>query len=65
MHSRVEHLSPRVEFTCIVLNATVRNVIYDFTVILMAKDSGPYYMTQCVIWTGSYYTTTECTQFFI
>ena len=63
MHPRVEHPSPGVEFTCIVLNATVRNVINDFTVT--AKDSGPYYTTQCVIWTGSYYTTTECMQFFI
>jgi len=63
MRRRVEHLSLRVEFTCIVLNATVRNVINDFTVT--AKDSGPYYTTQCVIWTGSYYTTTECMQFFI
>jgi len=27
MHPRVEHLIPRVEFTCIVLNVTVRNVI--------------------------------------
>jgi len=63
MHRRVEHLSPRVNFTCIVLNATVGNVINDFTVT--AKGNGPYYMTQCVIWTGSYYTATECTQFFI
>jgi len=47
----------------IVLNATVRNVINDFTVT--ARGNGPYYTTQCVIWTGSYYTTTECTQFFI
>jgi len=46
MHPRVEHPSPRVEFTCIMLNATVRNVINDFTVT--AKDSGPYYTTQCV-----------------
>jgi len=63
MHRRVEHLSPRLEFTCIVLNATVGNVINDFTVT--AKDIGPYYTTQCVIWTGSYYTTTERTQFLI
>ena len=62
MHRRVEHLSPRVEFTCIVLNVTVRNVINVFRVT--AKDSGPYYTTECVIWTGSYYTTSECTQFF-
>ena len=61
MHPRVEHPSPRVEFTCIVLNAAVRNVINDFTVT--AKYSGPYYTTQRVIWTGSYYTT-ERTQFF-
>jgi len=63
MHRRVEHFSPRLEFTCTVLNVTVRNVINDFTVT--AKDIGPYYTTQCVIWTGSYYTTTERTQFFI
>ena len=62
MHPRVEHPSPGVEFTCIVLYATVRNV-NDFTVT--AKDSGPYYTTQCVIWTGSYYTTTKRTQFSI
>jgi len=43
MHSRVEHLSPGVEFTCIVLNATVKNVINDFTVT--AKNSDPYYTT--------------------
>ena len=46
MHPRVENLSPRVEFTCIVLNATVRNVINDFTVT--AKDSGPYYIRRNV-----------------
>jgi len=63
MHPRVEHLTLCVEFTCIVLNVTVRNVINVFTVT--SKDSGPYYTMQCVIWTGSYYTTTECTQFFI
>jgi len=63
MHPHVEHLSPCIELTCIVVNATVRNVISDFTVT--ATDSGPYYTTLCVIWTGSYYTTTECTQFFI
>ena len=62
MHPRVEHPNPRVEFTCIVLNATLRNVINDFTV--KAKDSGPYYTMQCVILTGSYYTTTERMQFF-
>jgi len=43
MHPRVEHLSPGVKFTCIVLNATVRNVINDFTVT--AKNSDPYYTT--------------------
>ena len=63
MHPRVEHLSLRVEFICIVLNATVRNMVNNLTVT--AVDSGPYYTTQCVIWTGSYYTTTERTQFFI
>jgi len=56
MHPRVEHLSPGLELTCIVVNATVTNVINDFTVT--AKCNGPYYTTQCVIWTGSYYTTT-------
>jgi len=44
-----------------VLNATVRNVISDFTVT--GKGNGQYYTTQCVIWTGPYYTTTEYTQF--
>jgi len=47
MHRRVEHFSPSLELTCIVVNPTVRNVINDFTVT--AKDIGPYYMTQCVI----------------
>jgi len=40
MHLRVEHLSSRSELTCIVLNATVRNVINDFT--LTAKGDGHY-----------------------
>ena len=43
MHRRVEHLSPRLELTCIVVNATVRNVINDFTVT--ANGNGPYYTT--------------------
>ena len=63
IHPYVEHLSPRLELTSIVVNATVRNVINDFAVT--AKGSDPYYTTQCVIWTGSCYTTTEYTQFFI
>ena len=33
MHRCVEHLSPSLELTCIVANATVRNVINDFTVM--------------------------------
>ena len=32
MHPRVEHLSLRVEFICIVLNARVRNMVNNLTV---------------------------------